>query len=64
MTMNDDACRRALNATLSRDPDARHRMLLLYQLLVVRLGSEVSDTAILDAPARLAPYLLQLMSGN
>ena len=64
MTMNDDACRRALNATLSRDPDTRHRMLLLYQLLIVRLGREMSDTVILDTPARLAPYALQLPSGN
>jgi hypothetical protein len=63
--MRDAAAKlRALNDALLRNATAVQQLLLSCRLVNVRLGNEISDTAIVKAPAQIVPYQFQDLDWN
>ena len=55
---------RALNDAIGRNAAAVRQLLLSCQLVNVRLGNEISDTAIVTAPERIVAYRFQDITWN
>jgi len=62
--MGDDVRRRALDDAVRRNAESVRHLLLSCQLLNVRLGDQISDTAIIKRPERIVSYRLQEVHSN